>query len=249
MCDEFPWLSVDDYYYFPSPLETDDDVVGVGGNLSPGMLLSAYSQGIFPWYEEDSDILWWSLNERLILFPDKLKVSGSMKKLIKKGAYRISLDRDFRNVISGCSSITRSHEKGTWIHPEMIEAYCSLHKEGYAHSVEVWKDEELVGGLYGVAIGSCFAGESMFARESNTSKLGFIALVLFLKEQGFDLIDCQQETSHLKSLGAEVVSKEVYYKYLTECMQKRSLRGNWSELFPSFPESHEFLSIRQNNVS
>ncbi len=237
MSDDFPYLEIDDFYTFPNPLELHDEegVVGVGGNLSPGMLFSAYYQGLFPWYDEHP-ILWWSLNPRLILRPENLKVTKSMKKLFKKSRYRVTLDRAFKDVVSGCREIVRSHEEGTWITDEIVESYCKLHEEGFAHSVEVWNDDDkLVGGLYGVSIGSFFAGESMFALESNSSKYGFITLTLFLKKKGFKLIDCQQETEHLQSLGAKAVNRKEFYKLLNCSLDEESYRGNWGELFDDFP--------------
>lgn len=236
MSNDFPYLEINDFYTFPDPLSLDDDegIIGVGGNLSPGMLFSAYYQGIFPWYDEEP-ILWWSLNPRLILKPENLKVTKSMKKLFKKKKFRLTLDKAFIEVIKGCSEITRSHEEGTWITAEIIDAYTKLHEEGFAHSVEVWDyQDKLVGGLYGVSIGSYFAGESMFARESNSSKYGFIALALYLKKKGFKFIDCQQETDHLMSLGAKSVNRKEFYRLLNQSLKEDSFRGNWGEIFKDF---------------
>lgn len=247
MSDNFPFLSINDFYTFPDPRELDDDegIVGVGGNLSPGMLLSAYYQGIFPWYDEEP-ILWWSLNPRLILLPDKLKVTKSMKKLFKKGRFRVTVDESFDRVIRGCSNIIRSHEDGTWITDDIISAYTELHREGFAHSVEVWnRDGELVGGLYGISIGNFFAGESMFAIESNASKYGFITLTLFLKSKGFHFIDCQQETEHLKSLGAEAVDRREFYTKLEEAVNIPTYKGSWREIFPEFTNFKPFEQINE----
>lgn len=236
MSDDFPYLEINDFYTFPNPLDLDDEegIVGVGGNLSPGMLFSAYYQGLFPWYDEEP-ILWWSLNPRLILKPENLKVTKSMKKLFKRDMFTVTLDIDFEKVIRGCSSIDRSHEDGTWITEDIIEAYIKLHEEGFAHSVEVWnKSGELVGGLYGVSIGNFFAGESMFANESNSSKYGFIKLVRYLEKKGFDFVDCQQETPHLESLGAKAVDRKEFYLLLNQALTHNAYRGNWSELFDDF---------------
>lgn len=236
MSTDFPYLGINDFYTFDSVLDLPDneEVVGVGGNLSPGMLFSAYYQGIFPWYDEEP-IVWWSLNPRLILLPDNLKVTQSMIKLFKKSKYRVTVDNCFREVITACSQIPRSHEDGTWISSDIIDAYCKLHEEGFAHSVEVWNHENnLVGGLYGVSIGNFFAGESMFAKESNSSKYGFIYLTRFLKSKGFSFIDCQQETKHLVSLGAKSVSREEFYTRLNEALKESTFRGNWGELFDDF---------------
>lgn len=235
--DDFPYLEIDDFYQFPNPLELDDEegIVGVGGNLSPGMLFSAYYQGLFPWYDE-KPILWWSLNPRLILLPENLKVTKSMKKLFKKSMFRVTLDNNFEGVIRSCSKIKRNHEEGTWISEDIISAYIKLHREGFAHSVEVWNNSgDLVGGLYGVSIGSFFAGESMFASVSNSSKYGFISLVLFLKKKGFKFIDCQQETEHLTSLGATCVKRHDFYNRLGSSLKDDTFRGNWGEIFNDFP--------------
>lgn len=245
MSNDFPFLEINDFYAFPDPLELSDDegIVGVGGNLSPGMLFSAYYQGCFPWYDEEP-ILWWSLNPRLILLPKEIKVTKSMLKLFKKKAFKVTIDTCFIDVISGCRKIERKHEDGTWITDEIVEAYTALHNEGFAHSVEVWNDNGvLVGGLYGVSIGNFFAGESMFALESNSSKYGFITLALFLKEKGFEFIDCQQETPHLMSLGAKTVSRNVFYELLKEALNKNTYKGNWSILFEEFESFDPIKSI------
>lgn len=236
MSNNFPYLRIEDYYEFPDPMESDDEIIAVGGNLSPGMLFSAYYQGLFPWYDE-KPILWWSLNPRLLLFPEKIKVTKSMMKLFKKGRFKVTIDKAFKDVVMGCQSIKRSHEDGTWITDEIIDSYYKMHLEGFAHSVEVWNNGKLVGGLYGISIGSFFAGESMFARESNASKYGFITLVKFLEKKGFRFIDCQQETEHLKSLGAEPVKRREFYKYLNSSLNDGTYRGNWNEMFPEF---HDF---------
>lgn len=245
MSDDFPYLEINDFYTFPNPLELEDDegIVGVGGNLSPGMLFSAYYQGLFPWYDE-KPILWWSLNPRLILKPKNLKISKSMKKLFKKNLFEVTVDNSFEEVIRSCSQIVRSHEDGTWITEEIIEAYKKLHQEGFAHSVEVRnKSGTLVGGLYGVSIGNFFAGESMFAKESNSSKYGFIKLVNYLGMKGFEFIDCQQETAHLASLGAVAVERETFYHLLNHALDGNAYRGNWSELFDDFKD-FDPLSIK-----
>lgn len=245
MSDDFPYLEIDDFYTFPNPLELhkDEGIVGVGGNLSPGMLFSAYYQGLFPWYDEHP-ILWWSLNPRLILKPNDLKVTKSMKKLFKKSVFKVTIDKAFSEVIKSCSQIKRKHEDETWITTEIIDAYTKLHEEGFAHSVEVWNSNgELVGGLYGVSIGNFFAGESMFANVSNSSKYGFITLALFLEEKGFKFIDCQQETEHLQSLGAKSIERKEFYVELNSALEDISYCGNWAEIFPDFETFDPFDKI------
>lgn len=236
MSDDFPYLDINDFYTFPNPLDLEDDegIIGVGGNLSPGMLFSAYYQGIFPWYDE-KPVLWWSLNPRLILKPSEIKVTKSMKKMFKKSVYKVTMDNAFEDVMRNCSEISRSHEDGTWITEEIIHAYKKLHDEGFAHSIEVWNQNgDLAGGLYGVSIGSFFAGESMFAKESNSSKYGFITLARYLEQKGFEFIDCQQETAHLESLGAKAVDRKEFYKLLSQSVVHSTFKGNWSEIFNDF---------------
>ncbi|MBU3180772.1 leucyl/phenylalanyl-tRNA--protein transferase [Clostridium psychrophilum] len=186
---------------FPNPSFSDDDgLLAIEGDLSVERLLLAYSNGIFPWYSDDDPILWWSPDPRFIIYPKDIKTSHSMKKLIKKDTYKVTFDTCFRDVISNCSSVRK--KTGTWITPEMIEAYCNLYELGFAHSVETWLDDKLVGGLYGVSLGKCFFGESMFSTMDNASKTAFIALGKVLESKGFILIDCQVHTNHLESLGA-----------------------------------------------
>ena len=192
---------------FPHPsLSEEDGLLAIEGDLSPQRLLLAYSNGIFPWFSDDEPILWWSPDPRFVLYPKDIRISHSMKKLLKKNTYRISFDTCFRDVISNCSTLRK--ETGTWITDEMIEAYCKLHELGYAHCVETWYQDKLVGGLYGVSIGKCFFGESMFSTMDNASKIAFITLSKALEEKGFVVIDCQVHTAHLESLGAVYISRE-----------------------------------------
>lgn len=223
------WLP-DDQLVFPSPhLANEDGVLALGGDLSTERLLLAYSYGIFPWFNDDEGpIVWWSPDPRFVLYPDRLKVSKSMRKVLRDGAFRVTLDTDFRGVISACSTSPRAGQAGTWITPDMIEAYCALHEAGWAHSVEVWQEGALVGGLYGVALGRCFAGESMFARVSNASKAGFITLVHWLTARGYDLIDCQTHSAHLESLGAEEIARRDFLAYLEGNREQPTDRGKWS---------------------
>ncbi|BCX89464.1 leucyl/phenylalanyl-tRNA---protein transferase [Methylomarinovum tepidoasis] len=195
---------------FPPPAEAlsePNGLLAVGGDLSPTRLLEAYRQGIFPWYNPGEPILWWSPDPRLVLFPERLKVSRSLRKLLRKGEFEISFDRDFEAVIDGCAA-PRPYESGTWITPEMRAAYLTLHRQGHAHSVECWYEGELAGGLYGVAIGQVFYGESMFYRKSNASKVAFVTLVEHLRRWNYRLIDCQVHTHHLQRFGAEEIPRD-----------------------------------------
>jgi len=229
---DFPWLGEDAYYPFPHPETADSQgIVAVGGNLSPGMLLSAYSQGIFPWFNPGEPIIWWSLDPRFVLYPENLHVSKSMKKFMKRKDITITMDRAFSEVIRGCKQSPRRGQDGTWITDEMEEAYLELHRLGYAHSVEVWLEKELAGGLYGVSMGKAFFGESMFARVSNASKAALIQLNRFLQRRGFDFIDCQQHTAHLESLGAVDVPRSRFLKDLDKALIPRTHKGSWSRSF------------------
>ena len=241
----FPWLEVHDFFPFPPPETWEDDIVGVGGNLSPGMLISAYTQGIFPWFNEGEDILWWSLDPRFILYPENLKVSKSMKKLIKSDHFTVSVDREFPSVMDGCAAISRKGEEGTWISDDMKDAYCRLHDLGFAHSVEVYSEEGLAGGLYGISLGNCFIGESMFSRESNASKTALIALTWYLQEKGFSFVDCQQHTPHLESMGAVDVSRDTFLQELKNSLRTPTYRGNWGDLFRDFPYSEKWKMLRE----
>ena len=200
--------------WFPKPeLADDDGLLAVGGDLSPARLMLAYHQGIFPWYSDESPILWYSPHERFILFPQKLKVSSSMVKVIKSGRFHITFDLAFMEVIEDCATISRQGDKGTWITQEMKNAYIDLHGLGYAHSVEVWENDALVGGLYGVVVNNVFCGESMFSKVSNASK---VALIWLCHNFGFLMIDCQVYTKHLESLGAELISRSEYLLFLNK---------------------------------
>ncbi|WP_339648541.1 leucyl/phenylalanyl-tRNA--protein transferase [uncultured Salegentibacter sp.] len=202
---------------FPPISEADEQgLLAIGGDLSIPRLIYAYNHGIFPWYDDSQPVLWWSPDPRMVLFPEKLKVSKSMKKLFKKEAFKVTFDTDFERVIEACAEIRREGQHGTWITPEIIKSYRELHEFNLARSVEVWQDDKLVGGLYGIYLKEqqVFCGESMFARVSNASKYGFITLVNQLKDEGVKLIDCQVYTKHLESLGAEEISRARFLKYL-----------------------------------
>ena len=201
--------------FFPDVSEADrSGILAVGGDLSPERLMLAYRSGIFPWFDSDEPILWWSPPKRMVLFPDELVVSKSMRSVLRKESFTVTFNKDFRAVISNCSHISRNGQRGTWINDEMIEAYVKLHELGYAKSVEVWQDDELVGGLYGIDLGNVFCGESMFSKVSNASKVAFITLVQNLKVRKYTLIDCQVHNDHLESLGAREINREDFIKII-----------------------------------
>ena len=198
---------------FPDVSEASvEGLLAVGGDLSPERLICAYTNGIFPWFEDEEPILWWSPDPRFVLFPKDLKVSKSMKQVLKKDLFKVTYNKSFRAVIENCALAKREGQLGTWITDDMIEAYIKLHALGYAKSVEVWQDDKLVGGLYGIDINNfMFCGESMFAKVSNASKVGFMT---FVQNTNYKLIDCQLHTKHLESLGAKHISRIEFLKYL-----------------------------------
>ena len=205
---------------FPSPeLADEDGLLAVGGDLSEGRLLLAYSMGIFPWYSDGSPILWWSPDPRLVLLPGDLKVSRSLRQVIKKGIFTVTMNTAFEEVIRHCSETDRRGQDGTWITREMIDAYIRLHRAGYAHSIESWHDGELAGGLYGIALGKAFFGESMFAKKSNASKVAFVTLVGNLFKLDYHFLDCQVTTEHLKRLGAKEVTRKKFLGMLKKALQ------------------------------
>ena len=205
------------YQKFP-PVETADGngLLAIGGKLSVERLIEAYYHGIFPWYDASQPVLWWSPDPRMVLFPEKLKVSKSMKKLILRNAFEVSFNRDFKAVIENCANIWRQGQDGTWITEEIQKAYLELHKLGIAHSVEVWDGNNLIGGLYGIYLKDkkVFCGESMFATVSNASKYGFIKLIDKLRKEGVKLIDCQIYSAHLESLGAGEIPRKDFVEFL-----------------------------------
>ena len=227
-CDMF-WLLENNYNFPPAYLADEDGLLAIGGDLSSQRLLIAYQQGIFPWFGEGDPYLWWSPDPRLVLFPTELKVSKSMRTYFNGNKFQVTLDQNFRQVMEGCKDTFRKGQQGTWITNEMLEAYCNLHKAGYAHSVEVWQGTTLVGGLYGLALGRIFFGESMFAKVSNASKFGFIWLVRVLQERSYALIDCQQETSHLSSLGARPIPRMEFLEMLEENHQFETIPESWAK--------------------
>lgn len=209
-CD-FPPLS--------DALTEPNGLVAIGGDLSVARLLTAYQHGIFPWFSDGEPILWWSPNPRMVLFPDELKISSSLKKTLKNKSFEIRFDSAFRDVISACSTTPRGGKHGTWITQDIIDAYCALHDAGFAISVETWLDGKLVGGCYGVKMGNMFYGESMFHHVTDASKIAFVSLVEHLKTQGVGMIDCQMKTAHLASLGAREISRDNFIEKLTTLTQ------------------------------
>jgi leucyl/phenylalanyl-tRNA---protein transferase len=222
---------VNEKLYFP-PVENADEhgILAIGGDLSPERLLLAYRSGIFPWFNEEDPIIWWSPDPRFVMFPSQLKVSKSMKQVIKKNVFHITFDHAFREVITACQTVKRHGQQGTWITEDMLESYYELHRLGFAHSVEAWRNGKLVGGLYGVSIGRAFFGESMFAKESNASKIAYITLVQKLEKLNFQMIDCQVYTEHLESLGAVEIPRQEFIIALENMLKDDSLVGNWGDL-------------------
>ena len=215
-------------HLFPNPeLAEPNGLLGVGGDLDPGRLLLAYRQGIFPWYSHPP-ILWWSPNPRMVLHSDALRVRRSLAKRIRQGRFEITLDRAFDDVIERCSKRPRPGQTGTWITPQMMAAYRHLYALGHAHSCEAWQDGELVGGLYGVAIGNLYSGESMFTDVSDASKVAFVYLVRQLHRWGFPLIDCQVHTAHLANFGATEIARHLHLERLHELQAQRGVPGRWS---------------------
>ena len=222
-----PWL--DKNSAFP-PLEfalsEPNGLLAAGGDLSPQRLIEAYRRGIFPWFNPGDPILWWSPDPRMVLFPGELKVSRSLRKTLKKPTYEIRADTAFRHVMLACAAPRDGHS-GTWITPAMISVYTELHRQGLAHSVETWRDDELVGGLYGVSLGRMFYGESMFSLAADTSKIAFVHLVRQLERWGFGMIDCQMKTAHLASLGAREIPRAEFSQKLSELVNFPGINSAW----------------------
>ena len=206
---------ISDNLYFPPVTEaTSEGILAVGGDLSSERLVLAYKSGIFPWFNPGEPILWWAPNLRMVLFFEDLIVSKSMRSILNRNIFKVTFNQNFRDVISNCRSIKRDGQNGTWISDEMIEAYCKLHELGIAKSIEVWQNEELVGGLYGIDLGHIFCGESMFSKVSNASKVAFISLADQLKKENYKLLDCQVYNVHLESLGCNEIDREDFMKIL-----------------------------------
>ena len=222
-----PWL----HAHTPFPplelaLKEPNGLLAAGADLSPERLILAYRHGIFPWFNEGDPILWWSPDPRMVMFPGELKISRSLRKTLKKHHYEIRVDTAFREVMQGCAE-PRGEQHGTWISPRMIAAYTQLHELGVAHSVETWIDGKLAGGLYGMAIGNMFYGESMFSRVTDASKIAFAHLTRQLDRWGFGMIDCQMNTPHLASLGAREISRKEFIQTLTQLINHPRINGPW----------------------
>ncbi|NQU34206.1 MAG: leucyl/phenylalanyl-tRNA--protein transferase [Bacteroidetes bacterium] len=226
-----PIYQLSDSYVFPNPAMAEPDgLLAVGGDLNPLRLIEAYSNGIFPWYSDDQPILWWSPDPRMVLFPNDFRRHKSLKKVVESGIFKVSFDRMFEKVIELCGKVTREDQEGeTWITDDMKQAYIELHHMGIAHSVEVYHEDNLVGGLYGLSLGRTFFGESMFHTVTDASKVALWYLVDRLSELEFDIIDVQQETNHLKSLGANSINRKEFLHLLSQSLKKEGIIGNWDK--------------------
>ena len=218
----------DDLHFPPVEFASPEGLLAVGGDLRVERLLEAYRHGIFPWYNDDQPILWWSPDPRAVIFPHKLHVSRSLKRTIRLGGFTVTLDTRFRDVMHGCAGPRPQYpEGGTWITAEMVKAYVKLHELGYAHSVETWQEGRLVGGLYGVALGRIFFGESMFTRVPDASKVALVSLVRQLQTWGFRIFDCQQPSRHIKTLGAEDIPRSEFLDHLADALTQSDRRERW----------------------
>ena len=205
-----------DALLFPSPEQASaEGIVAVGGDLQPERVMLAYRKGIFPWFESDDFLLWWSPDPRMVLFPDQLKISKSMRTVLRKKQFEVTFNKAFDQVVEACAKVKRFGQNGTWITPGLMVVYSTLHIQGHAHSVEVWEEGSLVGGLYGIDLGTVFCGESMFSKSSNASKVALIFLVKELRKNKYQLIDCQVPTQHLASMGAEPISRTEFLTFLS----------------------------------
>ncbi len=232
---ELPYLLPDQRVRFPHPSTADEEgVVAVGGNLSPGFLLSAYEQGIFPWYEDGLPLLWWSPDPRFVLYPENLHIPRRIRRVIRNGRFSVSFDARFDEVISLCSRVPRRGQQGTWITDAMLRSYQELHELGFAHSVEVYRDGHLVGGLYGLLLGRVFCGESMFSLERDASKAGFVHLMLRAASPesplNLHLIDSQMETQHMKAFGAECIPRTAFLNLVSTLLVAEPAADAWRML-------------------
>lgn len=215
---------------FPHPHTANQyGAVAIGGDLSVERLLLAYQYGFFPWYNPDEPIIWWHPDPRFVIFTDDIRVTKSMKSYFTKEKFQLTLDQNFDDVLIACEKIKRKNQPGTWITEDIKEAYGNLHKLGLAHSVEVWQDDVLVGGLYGVSLGKIFFGESMFSLVSNSSKFALISLAGILRKKGFEIIDCQMPTPHLKSMGGSFIKRTEFLKRLNDNIFEENIIGDWND--------------------
>ena len=214
LLSRYMYVLTQELFFPPVSNANLDGILAIGGDLSPERLQLAYQSGIFPWFEDDEPIIWWSPNPRMVLFLDELVVSKSMRNILNRNIFRLTFNQNFREVISNCQQVKRNGQNGTWITNEMIEAYCKLNELGIAKSVEVWQNDALVGGLYGIDMGHVFCGESMFSKVSNASKVAFIALVEKLKKEHYQLLDCQVYNEHLESLGCREIPRTDFMQIL-----------------------------------
>lgn len=222
-------LNDDNYNFPPANLANKDGLLAFGGDLSPERLIIAYANGIFPWYSENEPLLWWSLDPRLVIRPGEMRVSKSLRHTLHSGLFESRIDTAFEEVMRHCAQMPREGQDGTWITDEMLEAYIQLHQMGLAHSFETYHEGTLVGGLYGVSLGKLFCGESMFHLMSDASKVAFYQLHQFLVAHDFKLIDCQQETKHLVSLGAYSIDRQDYLDEIHALVKEPTLKGNWGD--------------------
>jgi len=212
----------------PAWLARSDGLLCIGGDLTPKRLLLAYKNGIFPWFSKDEPFLWWSPDPRLVLFPKEVNISKSLNKKIKRNLFKVTIDNAFEQTIVSCAGPRKNDHEGTWLVDEMIDSYINLHTLGYAHSIETWRDDKLVGGLYGVCLGGSFFGESMFSFESDASKIALVALANHLKKQHFDLIDCQVTTGHLLSMGACEISRNSFLDIINKSVKRKDITDIWT---------------------
>ena len=223
-----PIFSLSEKLLFPPAwLARSDGLLCVGGDLSVQRILLAYENGIFPWFAENEPILWWSPDPRLVLFPGNIKISKSLRKTIRKKEFEITVDQAFEETIRSCAKPRKKRDTGTWLVEKMIEAYIRLHKSGFAHSVETWKDGRLVGGLYGISLGGVFFGESMFAFQNNASKVALTALTCHLTQYNYDLIDCQVKTDHLISMGATEIPRKIFLNIISHSVKRKDISNVW----------------------
>ncbi len=224
-------------HIFPNPhFAADEGLLAFGGDLSPNRVLTAYRKGIFPWYNADDPILWWSPNPRLVLYPETFKMSKSFRRTLRKNSFEVKFDQKFAEVIGYCSKVPRKEQEGTWIIDEVQEAYKELFSMGFAHSIEVYENNELVGGLYGLAMGRAFFGESMFSLKNDASKVAFKALSDVLALRGYDFIDCQVSSNHLLSMGAVEISRDRFLDELDKALLKSSDLGSWEKFTWEYKE-------------